>query len=550
MKTTLCRIFAFTAATFLLFATAACAKEPSPFSGRTLIQNATNAGITITKEEANAIEKASVIQAVVCRNIYPAPRSDIDCVKTMATEFEKQFPEALSKAKAGGFMDLPAEFNDPLAREVFLLNARILGACRGSEFARCVENAYRALPSAFDPHSGYMSTDEFGEMQQSRTGSFSGIGAEVGGKRSAKDPLVVINPMEGSPAEKAGLLPGDVIFGISKDGTESGMRPIESYANSTEAVKDIRGAKGTNVRLIVERPGESTRRIVVITRGVIDTPSVKATLLSEGGKRYGLIHILQFEGLSCKKTEEAYRKLLATAGKLDGLVVSVERDPGGYLHEAHCMLDLFTDASSFVLQRDRNTIRPYQPCRRNFLGLTECHGDIKPQPGDITNGLPILVMQNGGSASASEIFSAGMKHHGRAVIAGTPTFQKGSVQSIIELEDGSAVKVTTAEYLIGTMNDWTPVQCLGVTPDIVFDRDMDPKDRDGKRVTDCGLEHSIRSGGPMTNAPARQPISVANPALFAASEAMLEAYKKHAAAEDARVKKQEELIKKLRDKEK
>ena len=548
MKTTFCRTFALAVVLFLVTVTSACAEVSRPFSGRILIQNAISAGVAITQAESSAVDKAVYIEAVVCRNIYPAPQSDLACVKTMAAEIEKQFPDAMKKAKESGFMEVPAELVDPLSAEVYLLNARILGACRGGEFAKCMEKVYRTLPSAFDPHSGYISVEEFTEMRQSSTGSFSGIGVEVGGKKTEKDPLVVINPMEGSPGEKAGLLPGDLIVGISKDGTKEGMRSIETYATVNEAVKDIRGVKGTAVRLLVERVGEAGQREFVITRGVIDTQVVKSAILIEGNKRYGMIHGRQFDGQACVRTEEAYKKLTAT-GALDGLIVSVERDPGGYLHEAHCLLDLFTDAKSFVLQRDRQSITPYQPCRRDMLGQVYCQGDIKIHPGDITNGLPILVMINGGSASASEIFSAGMKHMGRAVIAGTPTFQKGSMQTIIPLGDGSAVKVTAAEFLVGTMEDWTNVQCLGVTPDIVYERGFDPKDKDGKRITDCGLEHSIRSGGPMQNAPTRPSIKDANSAHFAESVLMLEAYKKYATKEDEKVKQQEELMKKLRGKD-
>lgn len=549
MKTNFWRASAIAATLFLALATSACAKAQTPFSADLLAQSAEVSGIEITDAEMQAIENAAGIQGVVCRNIYPAPQSDIDCVKTMAQAIEKKHPDAAQKARVYRFMEIPDGVNDPLSIEVHLLNARILGACRGGEFAKCMETVYRTLTSAFDPHSGYLNAEEFAEMQQSSTGSFSGIGVEVGGKRSEKDPLTVLNPMEGSPGEKAGLLPGDLIFGISKDGTESGMRPIESYANTNEAVKDIRGTKGTRVRLLIERSGETARRVIVITRGTIDTQVVKATLLSEGSKRYGLIHIRQFDGQACTKTEQAYKKL-AAGGALDGLVVSVERNPGGYMHEVQCVLDLFLDAKSFVLFRDRLSIRPYQSCRTDPLGKTSCQGDTKAHPGDITNGLPILVMTDGRSASASEIFAAAMKHNGRGVLAGTPTFGKGSAQTIIPFLDGSALKLTESEYLIGLKKDWIPVQCLGVTPDIPFDRGANPLDKDGKRITDCGLEHSIRSGGPMPNAPVHRPIKEANPALFAAGEAMLEAYKKHAAKDDVKLKKQDELLKRFEKEEK
>ncbi|MDO8520580.1 MAG: S41 family peptidase [bacterium] len=512
----------------------------------------TEEGVVFSEDEDAVLMKAITLERTICSSVYPAPKSFSACIDSMTTAIEKEFPGSLERARTLGFTELPDGFpNSPETKKMWLLNARILGACYGGNFAKCVEKAYHVLPSAFDPHSRYLSAEEFAEMQQAGTGSFSGIGVEVGGKKQKDDPMVVINPIEGSPAEKAGLLPGDIIVGISKDGTERGMRRIESYETLNDARKDIRGAKGTPVRLLVERQGEQHRRVFVITRGTIDTQIVKHALLTEGNKRYGVIHILQFEGQSCKKTDEAYKKLLREAGgKLDGLIVSVEHDPGGYLHEAHCILDLFTDAESFVLERDRQSISPYLPCRKNFFGQETCQGDIKSYPGDITNGLPILVMINGGSASTSEIFAAGMKHMGRATIAGTPTFQKGSAQSIMPLGDGSALVVTGYEFLIGTMSDWTNVQCLGVTPDIVFNRGFDPKDKDGKRITDCGLDRSIRSGGPMPNAPLHKPIQEANPAHYAASEVMLEAYKKHVVKEDAKRKKQDEILKKLDESEK
>ena len=510
-------------------------KSPTPFS----------------EDERSALKKATAIEHEICENIYPAPKDDFECVAKMTEEVDRAFPGAKKKAEDLGLMDIPdGIFSVPLAKDIWRLNVRFIAACRGADFAKCMDKVYNTLPAAFDPHSGYMSPEENADMQQQATGSFSGIGLEVGGKVDEKDPVIAINPMEGSPAEKAGILPGDLIVGISKDGSESGMRPITSYATLNDTVKDIRGLKGTQVRLLIERPGETGQRIVVITRGDIDTQTVKFALLSEDGKRYGMIHIRSFMGQVCKKTEDAYTKLLAQAGgKLDGLIVSVERNPGGYMHEAHCTLDLFTDAKSFILQRNRTSIVPYQPCDK-FFGFERCAGGIKSYPGDITKGLPILVMVNGGSASASEIFSAGMKHMGRAVIAGTPTFGKGSAQSLIPLPDGSILKITDEEYLVGTLEDWIPVQCLGITPDIIFDRGMDPKDRDGKRVSECGLERSIRSQGPMQNAPVHKPITEANPAHYAEGERMLEAYKKFATREQEKTKKQIELLKKLEESQK
>lgn len=520
-------------------------------------ENANQSGGELTFQQETIFAKTLSLERTICETVYPVPMSRLECVNKMATEIDKVFPGALKNAEDLGVVDLllnlfglPSDKISTEMMEEWRLSARIIAACSTGNVNECTDKAYRTISSVFDPHTAYMSAEEFADMIQSSTGNISGIGAEVGGKLSKDDPLVVVNPMEGSPAERAGLLTGDLIVGISKDGSESGMRPIESYATGNDAIRDIRGPKGTQVRLLVERQGETQRRLFIITRGVIEIETVKHTLLSEGKKRYGVIAIRNFTGPSCKKTEDAYKKLVsASGGKLDGLVVSVERNWGGYLHEVNCVLDLFADAKSFVLKRSSAGIVPYEPCQKDIFGRKTCQGGTKPHPGDITKGLPILVMINGASASASEVFAAGMKHMGRAIIAGTKTFEKGSAQNIVPLYDRSAVKVTDSEFLIGTLDDWIPVQCLGVTPDIVFDRGLDPKDKNGKPVTDCALNRSIRSNGPIQNAPVHRSFKDANPAQYAAGEAMLEAYKKHAAKEDVKLKKQNELLKRFEKKE-
>jgi carboxyl-terminal processing protease len=331
-------------------------------------------------------------------------------------------------------------------------------------------------------------------------------------KNSSTSPLTIVNIIEDTPSQRAGLLPGDIISYIGEAGREN--IPTVSLQNANDAVKLLRGVPGTLVNLKVIRKGVEKPMEFAVKRDIIKIVQIKGDLIKSGDKTYALIENRQFHDGNKNAMREKYRELLKRAeGKLSGLIIRVENNPGGLLNEAYYDIDLFLDAQSLVLTKSNDSIDVYTP---QGVGRERI-------PGDITNGLPMLVVVNGGSASAAEVFSGAMKHFGRAVIAGTSrTFGKGIVQSIYSVPGGAAVKLTSSEYYVGTKTDWTPVQCIGVEPDILFEY---AGIKTPQRSTECELSGHVGTSGPMINGPKHRPIKEANPELYKAGEVMLEAYK-------------------------
>lgn len=530
MKMNLRRILAACALTFPLVA---CGSHDVFLA----INKGASSGTIVPSSQFSVLKKAATLESFICENIYPVPPSELDCHERMEKAMEKAFPLGLEKAETMGFARVPAQFEttDPVGIVLWRLNARIFGECRSdANFAECMDGAYHALLQGFDPNSAYLNAEEFAEMRTSLSGEFFGVGMEIR-KDVPKDPLIVVSPIEGSPAKKAGILPGDVIIRV-KD--ESVDQDASQWKTASDAVKVIRGPKGSSVTLTIERKGEPKPIEVTIIRDAIKTEFVKGELLKDGDATYALIKVSSFGGKVSSRVEAVYAKLEKEARsennrKLNGLILSLENNLGGLLNEACRMVDLFLDAESIVLMRDRKGVEPHDCWNK----------EIRPYPGDMTKGLPILVMVNGGSASASEVVAAALQHFKRATVGGTDTFGKGSVQTIMQFDKGSALKLTTSEYGVGLKSDQTFVQCLGVKPDVVFDRGLDLMDKDGKRITDCGRDRHILSGGPQANAPVHTPIAVANPAHYARNLKMLERYKKHVAKEDAERKTTIERLK-------
>jgi carboxyl-terminal processing protease len=283
------------------------------------------------------------------------------------------------------------------------------------------------------------------------------------------------------------------------------------------AVKLLRGEPQSTVNVEVVRKGVDRPISFSIKRELITFVQVKGELIKDQEKTYALIENRRFNEGNMLAMRTKYFELLKRAnGKLSGLIITLENNPGGLLNEVYNGIDLFLDAPSFVLIRNNDGIEMYSP---PSVALVKT-------PGDITKRLPILVVVNGGSASASEVFAAAMKHFGRAVIAGTSrTFGKGVVQTIhpiFKLNGNDAIKLTSAEYLIGSLTDWTPVQCIGVESDILFEY---PGINNRPRPRECEYSEHVNTGGPMVNGPIHRLIKEVKPELYKAGELMLEAYK-------------------------
>ena len=302
-----------------------------------------------------------------------------------------------------------------------------------------LEHAIRGMLSGLDPHSTYLSPDEYNELRIGTSGEFGGLGIQVG----MEDGFVkVISPIDDTPAFKAGLEAGDLIIRLDEK-TVKGL-------TLNEAVKIMRGKPGTDIELTVVREGEDKPLTFVVTRDIIKVKSVKNRMLDPG---YGYIRISNFQSRTAPQLLEAINALKEeNKASLKGLVLDLRNNPGGVLNAAAEVSDLFINKGKLVYTEGR---------------IDNSHYEYNAKPGDILDGAPVVVLINGGSASASEIVAGALQDHRRAVVMGSKSFGKGSVQTIQELRSGGAVKITTARYF--TPNGRS-IQGAGITPDIILDK--------------------------------------------------------------------------------
>ena len=298
-----------------------------------------------------------------------------------------------------------------------------------------LEHAIRGMLSGLDPHSAYLNADEYKSLQVGTTGEFGGLGIEVG----LEDGFVkVIAPIDDTPAQRAGVLAGDLIIKLDD-------RPIKGVSLD-EAVKLMSEKKGTSITLTIAREGEKKPIVITVVRDVIRVASIKSRMLEEG---FGYLRISHFQSRSTQDMLQHLSELKSqSGGKLRGLVLDLRNNPGGILNGAVAVSDAFLTEGIIVYTQGRDA---------------ESRLDFTAAPDDVLEGSPIVVLVNGGSASASEIVAGALQDHKRAVIMGTRTFGKGSVQTIVPVNGHSAVKLTTARY-------FTPlgrsIQAEGITPDI------------------------------------------------------------------------------------
>ena len=301
-----------------------------------------------------------------------------------------------------------------------------------------IENAINGMLTSLDPHSSYMNAKAFRDMQVDTRGEFGGLGIEV----TMENGLVkVVTPIDDTPASKAGLQPGDLI--IALDG-----EPVMGLTLA-EAVEKMRGKVGTTLKITVRRAAREPFE-VTLQRAIIKIRSVRFNM---EGEDVGYIRITQFNEQTESGLKTAIDNLRKQAGnKLKGLVLDLRNNPGGLLDQAISVSDAFLERGEIVSTRSR---RDGEGSRANA------------KPGDFTNGMPVVVLINGGSASASEIVAGALQDHRRAIILGTRSFGKGSVQTIVPVASGGAMRLTTARY-------YTPsgrsIQAKGIDPDIVVEQ--------------------------------------------------------------------------------
>ncbi|WP_298622683.1 S41 family peptidase [uncultured Legionella sp.] len=330
------------------------------------------------------------------------------------------------------------------------------------------DNAIRGMLTGLDPHSSYLNEEEFKELQTSTSGEFGGLGIEV----TMEDGVVkVITPLVDTPAFKAGIKSGDYIIKLGKESVQG--------LTLKDAVNLMRGKAGTTIELTILRKGASKPLTFDLIREVIQIKSVKSKMLSDG---YGYIRLTQFQALTGKDMLQAVEQLKQQShGKLKGLVLDLRNNPGGLLDSAIQVSDAFLGND----KSGKQELIVYTEGRlpgSKFTALAN--------PGDVLDNAPIVVLINNGSASASEIVAGALKDNKRAIILGTKSFGKGSVQTVLPLDGKTGIKLTTALYYTPS---GTSIQAKGIIPDIVVE-EMDVPKNSVKKSDVTGFSEADLSG--------------------------------------------------------
>ncbi|GHE21286.1 S41 family peptidase [Halomonas urumqiensis] len=323
-----------------------------------------------------------------------------------------------------------------------------------------LRNAMRGMLSELDPHSAYLDRDEFQSLRESTQGEFGGIGIEVGMEDGQ---LTVITPIDDTPASRAGLQARDQILRIDDTPTD-GM-------SLQEAVELMRGEPGSEIEMTVMRSGETSPITVTLTREVIRTESVRSELLEPG---YGYLRVSQFQTRTGEQVNDAIGQM-ERDGELKGLVLDLRNNPGGVLQAAAAVADAFLEDGLIVYTEGR-------------LPNTEMSFSAKRETA--APDVPLVILINGGSASAAEIVAGALQDQRRGVVMGTETFGKGSVQQIMPLGNGEGVKLTTALYF--TPNGRS-IQAQGIEPDVEVVRGRVEITESGRGVREADLEGHLGS---------------------------------------------------------
>ena len=331
------------------------------------------------------------------------------------------------------------------------------------EDKKLLEDAVQGMLAGLDPHSAYLDADSFKDMRVETEGHFGGLGIEVTMENGF---VKVVSPIEDTPAARAGVKPGDLIIRLD-DKAVKGL-------TLTEAVRFMRGKPGSDITLTIVREGATKPLKITLTRAVIKIQSVKSRMLESG---FGYVRVTQFQAGTDKGLAEALKKLeTENKGTLRGMILDLRNNPGGVLNSAVGVSDAFLDKGLIVYTEGR---------------VADSKMKLSATPGDLLSGAPMVVLINGGSASASEIVAGALQDHKRAVIMGTKSFGKGSVQTIIPVSNGAALKITTARY-------YTPsgrsIQASGIVPDIVTEEARITKSEAGDRLREADLARHLENG--------------------------------------------------------
>ncbi len=332
-----------------------------------------------------------------------------------------------------------------------------------------IRNAIRGMLQGLDPHSAYLAASEYQQLREGTQGEFGGLGIEVG----MEDGFIkVIAPIDGTPADAAGIEPGDLIIRIDGQSVKG--------LDLQEAVELMRGDPGTEIGLSILREGEDAPVEVTLERDVIQVESVRARMLEPG---FGYLRISQFQSRTGEDVLEAVDELHHESGSLDGLVLDLRNNPGGVLDAAVGVADAFISNGTIVSTDGR---------------VERSRNEFTATPNDVLNGAPLVVLVNAGSASAAEIVAGALQDQRRAVIMGEPTFGKGSVQTILPLRNGNAVKLTTARYYTP---DGRSIQAEGIIPDVeIANLSVSDRERSAEALRESNLPRHLQGDGEPSNA--------------------------------------------------
>ncbi|MFG5863887.1 S41 family peptidase [Metapseudomonas sp. CR1201] len=325
-----------------------------------------------------------------------------------------------------------------------------------------LENAIKGMLSNLDPHSAYLEPEDFQELQESTSGEFGGLGIEVG----AEDGFIkVVSPIDDTPASRAGIQPGDLIVKIDGQPTKG--------ISLMDAVDKMRGKAGSKITLTLVRDGGRPFDVELV-RAAIKVKSVKSQLLEKG---YGYLRITQFQVNTGEEVGKALAKLRKdNNARLSGLVLDLRNNPGGVLQSAVEVSDHFLKKGLIVYTKGR---------------IANSELRFSADPADASEGVPLVVLINGGSASAAEIVAGALQDHKRGVVMGTDSFGKGSVQTVLPLNNDRALKLTTALY-------YTPngrsIQAQGIVPDIEVARAKVTREQDSESFKEADLAGHLGNG--------------------------------------------------------
>lgn len=394
------------------------------------------------------------------------PTSFLRCLALLGLALSGTLPSASAQNAPLAQKETPVT-SDPLPLEDLRLFTLIFDHIRRSYVEpvsdqELLENAIKGMLQELDPHSDYLDASHFSSLQESTQGQFSGVGIEIG---SDKGYIKVITPIDGSPAEAAGLQAGDLVIELDN-------KSIRGLSIS-EAAKLMRGPKGTPITFTVIRKGEDKSIDITVVRDTIKTRSVRSRVVEDD---FGYIRISQFQTSTGTDFAAAISKLRKKNPELKGFVIDLRNNPGGVLQASVEVVDALVNEGVIVYTEGR---------------LNNNNQSFSATLGDVSQGLPIVVLINGGSASAAEIVAGALQDQQRAIIMGTRSFGKGSVQTILPVGDKKGIKLTTARY-------FTPkgrsIQAKGIEPDVIIRRATITQLDDDQRVKEADLQGHISNG--------------------------------------------------------